>query len=395
MTSAPPNPPSPNASSNPRIAIVGGGVIGLSAALVLAEQGASVSVYDAAPRAGAGASDAAAGMLAPAYEAAAEPDAHDDLFDLCRRSADIWPEFAARLTSRTGIDLGLGRQGALACALTSADLRPLERLEQACAARGVDAQLLSAREACAEERALSERLVGALYLPTDTQVDNRALIRALLAALGQLDIPVITSFAVTRLERAEGAWRTPDGWEHDAVVWTTGAQAGARTTIDGASASITPPEAIIPVKGQMLSVAPSETTPRRVLRFGSGYIAPQKDRVVIGASSHWGVDNRDIEADVTDALRRRAGLVCPGLASADIQSRWAGVRPGTPDHAPLIGWTRFPGLYLAAGHYRNGVLLAPLTAQIIADALLERPTEALFAAFSPDRFATASAVAAP
>ena len=143
--------------------------------------------------------------------------------------------------------------------------------------------------------------------------------------------------------------------------------------------------------GQMLSVAREPGLPSMTLRCGSIYIAPKPDRVIIGATMEPGVVTDHADADTIAQLRAEAARLCPAIAGATEVETWAGVRPGTLDHAPLLGSTRADGLYVASGHYRNGILLAPVTARIMADMMLDGTSGALASTFSPARFAAATA----
>ena len=144
---------------------------------------------------------------------------------------------------------------------------------------------------------------------------------------------------------------------------------------------------IEPIAGQMLSVAPIEKGPKMTIRAGHIYIVPKTDRIVIGATSEPGRVLETPEADQIAALRAKAIEICPVLAEAPVLESWAGIRPGLVSHAPLIGETAMPGVHVAAGHYRNGILLAPITAQIISDLIQTGETNALAAKFAPGTLA--------
>ncbi len=368
------------ASSGPRVAIIGAGVIGLTSALALAARGARVCVFERGVRPGRGASWAAAGMLAPAYEALGAGPTHRDLFEACLISSRLWAGFADQL-GVTGRAIGYGRHGALACARTEADAVKLEALDAACRQSGVRSRRVSVSYARKIEPALGDKLVSVLALPTDRQVDNRALIRVLLTALDRQAIQVWTGAAITRLAQGRDACWTVVGEDgqsiageerFDFVLVSSGA--GARTLKLGETPEAPPvlPEgALSPVKGQMLALPRVAGSPHRTLRFGRGYIAPKPDRIVIGATVEPGDDTTETNQSDINHLREEAALICPGLIEGDALDTWAGVRPGTPDHAPLVGPLGLPGLFAAVGHYRNGILLAPWTAMQIASLMLD------------------------
>ncbi len=368
-----------------RVAVVGGGLVGLCAALRLSEANAHVSIFDAA-QPGEGASWAAAGMLAPAYESAAEPGAHPQLFDLCVAGATAWKAFGEWIEDKHPGVLSLDGPGALACAVTAQQVANLDSLAKAMDARQVAYNRLDGCEARKADNNLSPNVLAALEMPTDQQVDNWGVLSALKTRLNEVGVPIHANQTVDRLSSNASGWDIPGFGVFDKIVWATGVDAAAQILIDGVPVQLCPDSAIVPVKGQLLSIAPSPVTPHRVLRFGAGYVAPKASRVVIGATSEWGVNDRSVTDEATILLRQQAAEICPGLAHGDIQMAWAGVRPGTPDHAPIIGRTQFDGIVLAAGHYRNGILLSPLTGEYVRDILLEKDLSPLAEAFSVERF---------
>lgn len=364
-----------------RILVVGAGLVGMSVALRLAQSGAQIVLADAAKPA-TGASWAAAGMLAPAYEAADEPNAHNDLFELCMAGADTWRDFAPWLQAYSDTSLDFFGIGSLACAVNQHQLEKLTKLEQACLKREVPVRHLSAAKARSLEASLSPNLEGALLLPTDQQIDNWAAIGAMMAALAKAGVQILENTPVLELSRHQAGWHVSGLGSFDNIVWTAGVGSQHSVKIDGTETRLVPEGSIVPVKGQMLAVSPLETGPQKVLRFGSGYVAPKSTRIVIGATSEWGQEDKNVVAGDIDALVEAAAEICPVLANAEIKMSWAGVRPGTPDHAPMIGWSNVDGIAVAAGHYRNGILLAPLTGDIITRLIMDQeltPLEQLFA----------------
>ncbi|MFN3609441.1 MAG: FAD-dependent oxidoreductase [Hyphomonas sp.] len=382
----------PKSPSQPRVAILGAGIIGLSLAFELAvRRGIHVTVFDTGPG-GRGASWAAAGMIAPAFEAAAQAGVHPRLFDLCLESAQLWPAFAEDIERYSGQFAGFEQAPALAVALDAAEAAHLAAISRVLSARGVAHRPLTAGDLAQMEPALSPYVLSGLELETDTRVDNRRTVSALMAALAASPrtafvrgpAPLTSRGARVHLEGhdvivAAAGWETPvikveeRGQLYSLVNWET-----ALDDIDCHG-------------GQMLSVAAGPGAPQRVVRAGHVYLVPRGGQVVIGATME---PHRVIaapEADVIEALRLEGVALCPGLATAPVTESWAGVRPGTPDHAPFIGETVTPGLYVAAGHYRNGILLAPVTARIIADQILGQEAGALAATFTPRRAYSATA----
>jgi len=364
------------------IAVIGAGIIGLCCAIELADRGLRVSVYDKSwpPR---GASWAAAGMLAPAFEAASTPGTHPKLFELCDRSAQFWPSWSAALEDRTGLSSGYQAGPSLAVAIESEQASNLAAIERAMHGHR------QAPERCAGtvssiDPAISDMVKTALILPSDGQVDNRRTLTALVACVEAHSN--ITVHPVEAPLRAHG--RQIDHAGHDATLVCAGwrsakVQAGG----DGSSFTLAALDPVLDniraYGGQMLSVAPIEGAPQLTIRCGDLYIVPKRDRIVIGATTEPGRVLQTAEADVIAELKARAAEICPKLADAETLESWAGVRPGTKDHAPILGETRVPKLFVATGHYRNGILLAPITAQIMADLIIDDKTTELAHAFSP------------
>lgn len=363
---------------------MGAGVIGLCSALSLADRGAAVTLIERAEP-GRGASWAAAGMLAPAFEAAVEPGAHPRLFDLCIAGAEMWRAFAPRLQALTGRTLDYGDPGAIACAATEEQGAHLMAVANACEAMGLPHTRLEAEDARRLEPSLSPDLLGALELPTDQQVDNWAVLEGLAVALKRAGVSIITGTEVAAIEGAAGDFHldAAPNQTFDVIIWTVGESARKPVHYEGEPMNLLGRETILPVKGQMFSLAPGAAGPGRVLRFGSGYIAPKSTRIVVGSTSEWGVDDTHAELDIINQLRRQAAQVCPVLGAGEITHIWAGVRPGTRHHGPVIGGTPLPGVFQATGHYRNGILLAPITAELIADLVLEGRRSELLDAFDP------------
>jgi len=381
-----------NSSSQPRVAIIGAGIIGLSLAFELAfRRGTQVTLFDTRA-CGRGASWAAAGMIAPAFEAAAEAGVHPRLFDLCLESANLWPDFAAEIERASGLPSGFEPAPALAVAMEAGEAAHLAAIGRVLAARGVAHRALSGEDVRRLEPALSGEVLGGLELETDTRVDNRRTVTALLAAL--VANPRVSFVDGPAPLRSSGGRIVLEG--HDAVIVAAGWETSViKVEEQGALYSLvnwdTALDDIDCHGGQMLSVAAGEGAPRRVVRAGHVYLVPRGGQVVIGATMETGRVIDTPEDEVIEALRAEGVKLCPALAGALVTERWAGVRPGTPDHAPFIGETAAPCVYVAAGHYRNGILLAPVTAQIIADQILGQDAGALAATFTPRRACSATA----
>lgn len=334
--------------------VIGGGVIGLSIAWRCLQEGHDVRVYDPAP--GSGASGVAAGMLAPTGEARfGEEPLHTLLLAAARR----WDSFARALSDGSRSDLHYQTTGTALVAGTDDDLRAVRRLVDFHRRCGLAVEPLTAAEAREREPLLSPRVRGGAFLPGDGQVDPRRVVRALLSL-----VPV-----------AAGSPRA----DADLTVYAAG----------HATAQLVPGLPVRPVKGQILRLRGGEPLThviRGQIANRSVYIVPRPDgEVVIGATEEErGTDTTVTAGGVLDLLRPAVALV-PALAEYELVETVAGLRPGTPDNAPLIGLVR-PGVAVATGHYRDGVLLAPITADAILSLVETGELPSLFRPFHPDRF---------
>ena len=365
------------------VAIIGAGIIGLSCALALAERDVSVTLYETnwPPR---GASWAAAGMLAPAFEAIGVENGHTDLFELCDASMRLWPEWAAKIEKVSGLPSGYHPGPSLAIARTLDEAARLERLATTLADYDF-APSLYKEDLSALDASVTRDAVAALVLPSDGQADNRLTLRALMACIEAHERIEVRIGTAPLRRRGSGL----DHAGHDATLLTAGWQSGSVLVQDGAQdldiRTLDPVlNEIEPIGGQMLAVEAIAGGPKLTLRAGHVYIVPKSDRIIIGATSEPGRVLVQSEAEQIAHLRAQAIAICPILEHAEILDSWAGVRPGLKHHAPLLGETRVPGLFVASGHYRNGILLAPITAQIIADLIVHGETSDLAAAFRPD-----------
>ncbi|MEU9269510.1 glycine oxidase ThiO [Streptomyces sp. NPDC048251] len=381
--------------SSPRtsdVLVIGGGIIGLVTAWRAAQRGFATAVVDPAP--GGGAAQVAAGMLAAVTEL---HHGEQTLLGLNLASARRYPEFAAELTELTGHDLGYRRCGTLAVALDSDDrahLRELHALQQQ---SGLESEWLSGRECRRLEPLLAPGVRGGLRVDGDHQIDPRRLTAALVAACERAGV-AFHRVRAERLsvvgERATGVV-TPDGTALEAgqVVLAGGSLSGR---LAGVPQDVLPP--VRPVKGQVLrlTVPPRyapflSRTVRAVVRGSQVYLVPRENgELVVGATSEeLGWDTTVTAGGVYELLRDAHELV-PGITELPLTETRAGLRPGSPDNAPLLGPTALAGLLLATGHYRNGVLLTPVTGDAMAHALAtgELPDEAR--PFTPRRFGAAA-----
>ncbi len=363
------------------VAIVGAGIIGLSVAFELASRGAYVRVYDTAAPASA-ASWAAAGMLAPRTEHMAD----DAMQRLCEASLDLYPAFVRALQNAGGIDPHLRLDGILHAAYDAAGLERLRTRAADLRASGHEVELLDRTQTFAAEPALSKTVTGSLLVQGEGQIDNRRLGRALLAACELRGVRVHTAERVeieSDARRVLGL-RTDMGYvAAGAVINAAGAWA---SRVGGVPHSCIP--RVEPVKGQMLAIEIPKGFMRRTTWVPGAYLVPRLDgRLLVGATSErQGYDVR-VTAGGLETLLAAAVSSAPSLSGFSVTETWAGLRPGTPDERPFLGSTALEGYYLATGHYRNGILLAPITAKLLADTLEFGQVEAL-QPFALERFGT-------
>ncbi len=368
------------------VAVIGGGVIGLAVAWRAAQRGLAVCVLERGEL-GAGASHVAAGMLAPVTEADAGEIA---LLELGLRSARAWPQFAEQLEAAAGADPGLRRSGALVVARDRDEAEALERELALRVALGLEVERLLPSAARRLEPGLAPTLRLALEVPGDHSADPRALVLALAEAARRAGVTLRTSTVVDAIERRGrlvSGVRLAGGEVVRAarVVVAAGAWSGA---IEGL-----PRVPLRPVKGQILRLRDPAGAGllERIVRWGPptpGYLVPRGDgRYVLGAT----MEERGFDETVTAGglyeLLRDAGEIVPGVHELVVEETSAGLRPATPDNAPLLGpSSELEGLHWATGHHRNGILLAPVTAELVVDGLERGDGAALPPAFAAERF---------
>ena len=374
------------------VVVVGAGVIGLSCAWRLAQSGRTVAVIDPAP--GSGASWTAAGMLAPVTEFGY---GEQSLLRLNLAAARCYPDFVAELESAAGQMVGYETRGTLQVAWDSADLAALHDLHAQHRALGLAAELLTGRELRRYEPALASGLPGALFAPEDHHVDNRRLHQALAAAAVGAGAQVVTR-SVGRVdvgdpdaghERVTGVVLA-DGERIDAP-WVVVAAGAHSRRLGGLPDYLRAP--LRPIKGQTLRLHSPDGqgllshVVRGAVKGSPIYLVPRASgEIVVGASSEdVGFDTRP-RAGAVYGLLRDAFALLPGLSEWSWDEVSTGLRPGTPDNAPIVGLTSIEGLIMATGHYRNGMLLAGITGTGVATIVDggRLPTE--LGDFSPLRF---------
>lgn len=357
-----------------KIVIIGGGICGLSIGWRLAQAGADVTVLERA-QPGAAATWAAAGMLSATAEQGGHPSAETDL---ARRSAELWPDFAAEIEAQSGVPLGYARTGTLMVAQSEAEM------SQLIAQHGsAEISRLSPAEARKLAPMLSEAIAGALFDPAEAQVDNRAVGPALARAFRRAGGTLLANEPVVRIEtdvrRAVGA-RTPFALhEADVFVVAAGAWSGQILGL--------PPLPVKPMKGEMIALAPpaGAALPTTMIWGNEVYLLSRHGRLMVGATvEDKGFDTRPTPA-ARDWLFQHAASLIPALDGWELADHWAGLRPGSPDGLPLLGETALERVFVASGQFRNGILFAPAIADAMRGLILgQRP---LVPEFDPRRFA--------
>jgi glycine oxidase len=369
----------------PQVVIIGAGIVGLGAAWRLAQDGADVTVLDKG-RAGAGASYAAAGMLGGCAEV--EPG-EEMLARLGRHSQLMWPDFARELLEASDIDVELRTEGTLLPAITADDRARLQHHIHLQRSLDLPVEWLTAAEARRREPYLTPSLQGALWVPEDHQVDNRKLSQALKVAAQRAGVTVREEAEVTALQTDGGhvtGVRLAGGGIVSAGTVVLAAGAWSRT-IEGLPGDQRPP--VRPIKGQMLALAMKPEAPlvRHVIRGAGIYLVPRLDgRLIVGATTEEKGFDTVLTAGGMLALLEAAWRLIPGIEELPLGESWAGLRPGSRDDAPILGRGPVEGLVYATGHHRNGVLLAPVTAEAVRDLVLGRPVGGLVSAFGFERF---------
>ena len=378
----------PTLSIRPKVAIVGAGVCGLGVAWRLAQQGCTVTVFERG-EVGRGASWAAAGMLAANVES--EPG-EEALLSLTLEAQRQWPTFAAELEDTSGREIGYREDGTLFAAVLQDDVERLRFTYDYQRGLGLDLAWLSGREARAKEPCLSPQVSGAVWSPNDHQVDNRFLALALAEAATRAGADIRCGQRVEKViieqDHCQGVETTNGFHAADAVLLAAGAWS---RDVSGLPENLAPP--VRPLKGQALALGMDAQAPllRSVLWGPRGlYAVPRKDgRLIVGAT---------VEEKGWDDALTAGGLMhlvwelwqlLPGTEELPVEETWVGHRPSSRDDAPILGPSGISGLHFATGHHRNGILLAPLTADLVAEGILHDRAPERIVPFGPDRFAAA------
>ena len=344
--------------------VVGAGVIGLAIARELSRQGCPVTVLERG-RPGCGASGASGGMLGPIAEA---PIEEPELIEIGLESLALYPEFAAAVERESGIEVGFRTRGTLLVAVLRDHEHEMEHVAETFRQRNLRAERLTAREVRRREPGLSPRVLSGLAIPDDLRVDPRALVEALaraaLAAGSRLRTGVAAEGIETEAGRVSGVRVEIEGRDHevipcDRVVVAAGSWSWRSMELPG------PDPGLRPVKGELVRLRGGDPL-QHVVRTPDVYLIPQQDReLLVGATmAERGFDDTPTAGAVLELLRQ-AWLVLPSVDDLAFEEVSVGHRPAVDDHLPLLGPAGPEGLWLATGHYRKGILLAPATARYL------------------------------
>jgi glycine oxidase len=367
------------------VIVVGGGIVGGAIALQLAQAKLRVALLDR-QNPGQEASWAAAGMLSPAPDS---PSAIP-LVPLGRASLNLYPQFVAEIAEISGRSAGLRRDGAIEVLFFADAERQLSTLVALHHGLGLPTEPLPIDEARKLEPALGREAQAAAWMGYEGSVDPRALTEAVLAAASASGVELHANTNVTRIDagggRCNGVTADRERFGAGHVVLAAGAFSGK---IEGVASALP----VRPIRGQMVALSGDHVRLRHVLRSERGYLVPRGEgspqRIVAGST----LEDAGFEKRVTpgglEQIFSAAQELVPALAGAEVLETWCGLRPDTPDHLPLLGPGELAGLTVATGHYRNGILLAPITAKLVREWITEQRVSMDWQRFDPLRFGEA------
>jgi len=357
--------------SEDKTMIIGGGIVGLSIGWQLTRKGRNVEIYDKG-EAGKGAAWVSAGMLAPQAEMGFE---EIELFKLCRHSLELYPEYLSILKDDSGIDVQLDRSGSLMTGFNRDDSERLRRLYEFRDKVGLPVKWITGTEAREIEPLLSPKCTNAIWIPEDAQIDNLELLRALKKAFNNCGGTLIENSKIDEIiinnSKIKGIGVNGDKVDCENLVVSAGAWS---RLIPGIPDNILPP--VRPVKGQIITLEMNdECNINPAIRGQDVYLVPKSDgRLLVGASNEdLGFDTEPTAGEIFRLLERGWETI-PAIYDLHIKSIDVGLRPGSRDHNPILGKTFIDGMYFATGHYRNGVLLAPITGISLCELIINGST---------------------
>lgn len=366
------------------VVVVGGGIIGSSIAFELAAENLRVRIYDR-HEPGLEASWAAAGMLSPGPHTPADAP----LVPLARESLNLYPEFIAAIEEAARLKVEFLRDGALEIFAGPHAAEKRDDLLKVHERFDLPAERISIEEARKLEPALGPAAQAAAWLPTEASVDPRSLMTALLDGAKNRGVETASHCPVNSLildgRRCIGVSTGAEKFAAKIVVLAAGCYTGQIVDGSGKLRDSIPTK---PVRGQMIALRADGVNLQRVIRSEEGYLVPRRDsRILAGSTLEDAGFDKNVTPEGLQGILDAAREIVPALAKAKILESWAGLRPGTPDALPIIGATEFEGLFVATGHYRNGILLAPSTAKALKKVILSGAVDDAIAPFSPSRFA--------
>lgn len=359
--------------------IAGGGLIGASIALELASAGLKVGVFDA-QKPGREASWASGGMISPSPETPATAC----LLPLSLASVRLYPEFLRRVEELSGKRVGYRKEGALEIYLTDPGTNEIPEILEEHRAAGLGAEALSSQQACELEPSLTAEIRAAILRHDEASLDSRILTEGTLEAAQRKGAEIYSGNGAKALW-VEGNVCKGLQVETGRVEarWTVIAAGCFSARIEGA-AQYAP---VVPAKGQMIALRYNEVQIKRDLWCNHMYLVPREDgRIIAGSTIEYDGFDRSVTASGMKKILTNAISLVPALEKARIEETWAGLRPDTPDHLPILGPTDREGLLIATGHFRGGILLAPVTAHLIRDWVTTQKVSVDWAPFSPMRF---------
>ncbi|MGH9404347.1 MAG: glycine oxidase ThiO [Terriglobia bacterium] len=372
---------------NPDVIVVGAGLIGCAIALRLAQAKLRVTVFERGEP-GCEASSAGAGMIAPQGETTEA----DEYYEFCAASRDLYPDFAAEVEALTGRDVGFRRDGTLMAALDEAQAADLDRVYENQKAAGLPVERLSPGEARRHAPGLSEEARGALLMPNDFRVDNEKLIKALAAACARSGVLFRLHSTVTGFDSRNGRVETievREGAKESRHTAGTFVLAAGAWSADLAASSGTPMP-VTPCRGQLMEFEGAQDFPL-TLRAGHYYLVPRSEgRLVAGSTMEYAGFEKAVTGDGLRSVLEGAIGIAPCVRQMRFVRAWAGFRPDTLDHRPILGCGELENLVFATGHFRNGILLTPLTAKLISELIISGHAGPMLAPYAPRRFGTST-----
>lgn len=367
-----------------KVLIIGGGLIGLSIARELKKKGVGQITIVERGEVGKESSYAAGGMLA----AHAETNKIDEFFHFCNESLNLYSHFAGQLFNETGVDIELDREGTLYLAFTEKDVSEIRQRYEWQKQAGLKVEQLSAVDIHKLEPFVSPDVLEGLFFPNDWQVENRKLLHALENFAKFNGIEILENTEVTSLVRENGkiigAETALQKFFADKTILAT----GAWTSLIKTDGLVLPK--VKPIRGQVISFQMIKRFFSKVIYSPRGYLVPRQDgRILAGATSEDVGFDKSVTDLASDILHDTALEIAPSLVNLEISESWTGLRPFAADGLPILGEIA-ENLFIATAHYRNGILLAPATARILAEKVVNNNDSRYFEAFSPKRFQTAN-----